>query len=373
MVTIFDIDYKNKRHLTLAMPLFRPKQQHNVQLLKSPDKQGEMGVSLDNIKPLIKLLNQQGVKLDALLNGTDIQLHELANAQLMLSFNQLLQIIKNADQLSTEKNHALLLGQQFFINHDGPLSLRILSSTNTREAMTLLCKYQNLFSQVLDLSFVETPDYGVFRIEEKIPLGEALPYFIEYTFSALYSIGLFCLGETSLPLKFELTHPAQGREVSFKTFFNQAVNFDSIENRVIFPKDVLDKPIIFHDAQQAEKNDVTCQQYIKQVNKEVELIRKVKQAMSKIEFTQLTLDSLATELHMSPRTLRRHLSAQGISYKGLLENERKRQALEKIQHLDHSIETIAFQLGYQNTSSFSRAFKRWFGVAPNHYTQQQRH
>jgi len=354
------------------MPLFRPKQQHNVQLLRSPDKQGELGVSLDNIKPLVKLLTQQGVNIHALLKDSHIDLHELADAHKMLSFSQLLSIINNADALNPKKDHALLLGQQFFINHDGPLSLRILSSANTREAMTLLCKYQNLFSQVLHLSFVETPEYGVFRVEEKIPLGRALPYFIEYTFSALYSIGLFCLGESQLPLQFEFSHQAQGRENSFENFFNQSVHFDCIENRVIFPKAVLDKPIIFHDDQQAEKNDAICQQYIKQVNKEVELIRKVKQAMGKIEFSQLTLDSLANELHMSPRTLRRHLSAQGISYKGLLENERKRQALEKIQHKDHSIETIAFQLGYQNTSSFSRAFKRWFGVAPNHYNQQSK-
>ena len=49
------------------MPLFRPKQQHNVQLLKSPDKQGQLGISLDNIKPLVKLLNQQGIGIQALL------------------------------------------------------------------------------------------------------------------------------------------------------------------------------------------------------------------------------------------------------------------------------------------------------------------
>ena len=354
------------------MPLFRPKQQHNVQLLKSPDKQGQLGISLDNIKPLVKLLNQQGIDIQALLQDSHIELHELADAHKVLSFSELLCIIKNADRLNPNKDHALLLGQQFFINHDGPLSLRILSSRNTREAMTLLCKYQNLFSQVLHLSFVETPEYGVFRVEEKIPLGDALPYFIEYTFSALYSLGLFCLGESELPLQFEFTHSAQGREHNFKTFFNQYTHFDCIENRVIFPKPILDKPIIFHNEQQAEKNDAICQQYIKQVNKEVELIRKVKQAMGNIEFSQLTLDSLASELHLSPRTLRRHLSAQGISYKGLLENERKRQALEKIQRQDHSIETIAFQLGYQNTSSFSRAFKRWFGMAPNHYNQKSK-
>jgi AraC-like DNA-binding protein len=70
---------------------------------------------------------------------------------------------------------------------------------------------------------------------------------------------------------------------------------------------------------------------------------------------------------MSPRTLRRHLQSHETSYKELLEEERKRVALAHIRKQDISIETLAESLGYSDASSFSRAFKRWYGLSPKNF------
>jgi len=101
------------------------------------------------------------------------------------------------------------------------------------------------------------------------------------------------------------------------------------------------------------------------------VIHKVKNTMRGMPFNQVSLESLADRMHMSPRTLRRHLHSQGVSFKTLLENERKSIAVKRIEKQDISLEKLADLLGYNSASSLSRAFKRWYGVSPNNYKKGQ--
>ena len=42
-------------------------------------------------------------------------------------------------------------------------------------------------------------------------------------------------------------------------------------------------------------------------------------------------------------------------------------AKKKLQHPDASIKTIAYQLGFEDPSYFSRFFRRYIGCSPNQY------
>jgi AraC-like DNA-binding protein len=85
------------------------------------------------------------------------------------------------------------------------------------------------------------------------------------------------------------------------------------------------------------------------------------------ESTQsLSLDRLASYLRMSPRKVNRSFHRAGLAspvrqsrHLSLLS------AYRDIQSSNRSISEIAEDLHYQDASSFSRAFKRTFGVAPS--------
>ena len=331
----------------------------------------EFGIPASNIKPLVKLLVTEGLPLDDLLRDTGIHLDDFTDIQKTLVFGQYLRLIENARSQTLNPNYALELGEQFFINHDGILACRVMSSSNTLAAMELLTEYQNLFTQILSLSLDITDEYGIFTVDERIPLGHALPHFVEYCFSALYSLGKFCLGSKDIQLNLEFAYPNPGKNDEFANFFKNNVTFNCSSNRVFIPRETLDQASIFSNHQAANDNELLCRQHLKQVNRDQLVIQKVKRIIRDIPFNQLSIETLGEKMHMSPRTLRRHLQAQGVSYKTLLENERKRIALKRIEMQDTSIESLALQLGYQNASSFSRAFKRWFGVAPHHYKIDQ--
>ena len=342
--------------------------------LSTPDvmHQGmqDFGIPVANFKPLVKLLVTQGVKLEALLADTGITLNDFIQLDHTVVLEQYRRLLTNARRLTIDNSYALKLGEQFFINHDGVLACRVMSSDNPDQAMALLEAYQSLFTQLLHFNFDSNENGGIFTIEEKIPLGKILPHFIEFTFSALFCLGRFCLGQAHMDIEIEFNYPCPGDQAVFEQFFNNPVRFNCKHNRVVFPAHTLKQSIIFANALAARENEKLCQQHLSQMQSDEILIKRVKKVIRDMPFTQVSLENLAQNMHMSPRSLRRHLQNHDVNYKTLLENERKRLALKRIQSNDCSLDDIAHELGYLNASSFSRAFKRWFGVAPLHYKQK---
>ncbi|MBI5924546.1 MAG: AraC family transcriptional regulator [Aquabacterium sp.] len=77
------------------------------------------------------------------------------------------------------------------------------------------------------------------------------------------------------------------------------------------------------------------------------------------------LPQAARALGLSDRTLKRRLQDEGVSYRMLLAEVRGRQANKLLADETLSLTQIAERMGFSDLSSFSQAYKRWFGVAPS--------
>jgi AraC-like DNA-binding protein len=81
---------------------------------------------------------------------------------------------------------------------------------------------------------------------------------------------------------------------------------------------------------------------------------------------------IARKLHMSERTLRRKLDAEGIGLRALVDDERKRLALEKVLDESLSMDAIASDLGFTTAQALHRAFRRWTGDTVQAYRTKRR-
>jgi AraC-like DNA-binding protein len=73
---------------------------------------------------------------------------------------------------------------------------------------------------------------------------------------------------------------------------------------------------------------------------------------------------------MSIRTFIRRLKNEGTSYQTLVDEVRREIASWLIRDKSLSVERVAERLGYQDTSNFSRVFKRWFNDTPSAYRKR---
>jgi AraC-like DNA-binding protein len=83
-----------------------------------------------------------------------------------------------------------------------------------------------------------------------------------------------------------------------------------------------------------------------------------------------TLEDVAGDLNMSARSLARKLDGENTSFRTIVEEARKQLAQQLLQSTDMKLDEMAMQLGYTDTASFTRAFRRWHGVSPGQYRNQ---
>ena len=330
----------------------------------------QTSIPISRIKPLIKILIMDQLPLGTLLEGTELSLQDFSLSDKEISYSQYHRLVVNASRLSIDTSFALRLGEQSFLHHDGLLAGRIMSSENVEQSIELLTRYQPLFTQILQFDFSVNSDGGVLTLSPLFELEEALPYFMAYTCSVIYSLGRFFLGGIELtPAMAEMhfSYPEPETRYVYDQFFSVPVLFNQASNCIVFSRSLLDMPLIFSNKENAQKRDRICQARVSEIAPDDTVLDRVKFIIHKQIQTNPSLEKVAESLCISPRTLRRHLQIQRTSYKALVEEERKRLALSQIRKPEISIENLARSLGYGDSSSFSRAFKRWYGVSPKRY------
>ena len=84
-----------------------------------------------------------------------------------------------------------------------------------------------------------------------------------------------------------------------------------------------------------------------------------------------TLGQVAAQLGVSARTLQRQLHDRGVDFSGLVEDTRRRFAMQYLDDRANTLTDVAFLLGYSEVSAFNRAFKRWTGSTPSGYRRRR--
>ncbi|MBL0374899.1 helix-turn-helix domain-containing protein [Rhizobium sp. KVB221] len=82
------------------------------------------------------------------------------------------------------------------------------------------------------------------------------------------------------------------------------------------------------------------------------------------------LEVVARRVGVSVRTLQRRLKYCGVEFEELLDDTRRSEAMRLIREGGHSMTEIAYRVGYSDPAHFTRAFRRWTGMAPSRFPGQ---
>lgn len=171
----------------------------------------------------------------------------------------------------------------------------------------------------------------------------------------------------------EFAHPRPPYAREYTVIYSQNLRFDAERTRIRFDARLLRAPII--------QNAATMKQFLRTAPQSVFLKYKDQKSLTARVRRRLRsslrgeewpfLDAIAREFNMAPTTLRRRLESEGSSYQGIKDELRRDAAIHYLCNSYLSVAEIASALGFQETSAFYRAFKKWCGAHPGEYRIRQ--
>ncbi len=143
--------------------------------------------------------------------------------------------------------------------------------------------------------------------------------------------------------------------------------FAQAENRFVFPRYLLDRPLAGAHPQAAHLCEEQCQRLLAKRSQHGGLAGRIRAVLLERPGRLPDMEQVAAGLNMSSRTLRRRLDEEGSNFRLLLDEVRQALAEELLATGGLTLEEIAERLGYGEVSNFIHAFKRWKGVAPRRF------
>lgn len=168
------------------------------------------------------------------------------------------------------------------------------------------------------------------------------------------------------PLSVQITHQRIPESHEFDGFLGRKAEYGAGMDEVSFSGDVAKLPIVSADPYLNEVLITCCEQALASRKARPDVLRaSVENKIAVLlPHGQARVDIVAQKLGTSPRSLRRKLSAEGVTFERLREDLRFALAKRYLAERDLPISRIAWLLGYREVSAFSHAFRRWTGRTP---------
>ncbi|MEU4428041.1 AraC family transcriptional regulator ligand-binding domain-containing protein [Actinoplanes sp. NPDC024001] len=238
-----------------------------------------------------------------------------------------------------------------------------LCSPDLRHAVDRIATHKRLLGPQR-LTVTEEPD----RVEVSMtwPSDPAPPPAL-VAFEAAFLVALARLGTRTriTPLRFALPHPPAGAAAeAYAGYLGVPVQPGS-EIMVAFTARDARRPFLTVNTAMWGVFEPELRRRLADLDRSESTADRVRAALIELlPAGETTAAAVARRLALSSRTLQRRLAEQGTTFQTVLEQTRRALARHYLNRPEVTITEIAFLLGYEEPSSFHRAFRQWSGTTP---------
>ncbi|MDC1175011.1 AraC family transcriptional regulator ligand-binding domain-containing protein [Bacteriovoracaceae bacterium] len=295
-----------------------------------------------------------------------------------LSLSKIDTFWKTVAHTTKQARPGLMMSQHIPFGTYHTIDYLFASSPTIEQGLKRLARFYKLMHQDLTLEIREVGnDLIKIEINEKqTTLGHH--HHLDYEIGLVLSRIYLCLGKNpsieEVGFQYDIGNYENVLQHYLAIFGTDKVTFSRPSNYILLHEKVIksaSQKNKHHLVDILEKNTQDILNNISQLNvenKSEDFLTKATNILrEEIKNGDTSIQKVADHFKMSSRTFQRKLRAINFSYSDLLNETRKKMSKELLQDNNVSLTEISFLLGFSESSSFHKAFKKWTGMTPKDY------
>jgi len=274
-------------------------------------------------------------------------------------------------QAAPASHFPLVMGDLFAFDHLPALETFLATSPTLRQSLPALTWAAKALPS-LSLQVDEGPEYSALIVNVDLPADSprVRGFFIEGVLAGINKFVRLAIGDSPEALFVELEHDPGPQRLACESQFKMPVRVNQTRNAVVFKSTLLERALpgsvpglhqralelIAQQLPAEEPGSITAQLE--------EIFRRHPGLLGQ------GIERMAEKLGLHPRTLQRRLHAEGQVFADIQARCRHDIAVLTLKEGRTDIEALSEQLGFSDRHSFTRAFRRWTGLAPSEYRRQ---
>ncbi|WP_323774139.1 AraC family transcriptional regulator [Alcanivorax sp.] len=314
----------------------------------------------------LRYWQRQGLDLLELLTSASLPTSLLTENDERLDAAAIQRLFEQAEKKLGDPAMGIRIGQQILLPDIAPLGDALHYYRDGWQALKVLEQYWPLLTEAQQVTVHVQDKYVAVRCAAngEMPIHAMQTHAVLSGFLRLADVVLGV--QASNDVKVHLRESSPHTEL-FSALLKAPVTGGCQYDQVLFPATVLDSPNPNHDDERFQQALIQCDRTLNSLRDHhlIDLIReRLRLQLEKGHYDQ---QQLASSLNMSVRNLQRRLNAHHTRFRDLLDQVRAELAEQLVRYSEAGFAEIAHQLGYEDPSSFNKAFKRWLGLPPGEY------
>lgn len=322
---------------------------------------------------LCEVANERGVATADVLAGTAIDPADLHRADAMVSALDEIEAVRRVLARLDDAGIGVDVGSRYTLTHFGLFGFAVMSCGTLRELFSIAMRYFALTMMQIDLALFETAEGYLIELQAGHLPTDVQAFFIERDIAGIIattaSFALPVAEKYADDVSADLAVDEELLRPLLELVPVHEVRFGRAHTRLHFPRAMFDEPLPQADRHTLEMCMAQCDLLMQSSERRQGITALVRSKLFRDSGLFPTLPDVAGELDVHPRTLRRRLAEEGTSFRALLNEARSALAVDLLRNVGLTVEEVSTRLGYTEVSTFSHAFKRWYGVAPSAYSR----
>jgi AraC-like DNA-binding protein len=306
-----------------------------------------------------------GIELQPLLRQAKLTLRQIEDQAARLSVQSQIRFLDLAADALHDDWLGFHLAQKFDLREVGLLHYVMASSQVLGDAFRRAVRYSTTINEGIVLRYREAQSVSIL-FEYAAVARHSDRHQIEFWVTALVRSCRQLTGRRVSPRRVQFIHRRPEDRSELDAFLGVNAEFGAPVDEILLPADIKDMPVVGADPYLNDLLVRFCEEALaRRVSRSGPVRIRVENALAPLlPHGNARMSEIAGRLGMSQRTLARRLAEEGLTFADVLEQLRCDSALRHLEDPSLSMSQIAWLLGYQETSAFTHAFKRWTGRAP---------